>query len=216
MSELLEKQYLVKLGVMGGEPLLHPDLLEILKAARKLFPATQIRLTTNGILLLQQNDEFWNVCRENKITIVITKYPLDLKYEEIKAKIKNENVLFHFFEGTGEGIVKKSFKRKINLEGGSNPVEMFANCDLANYGNFLMEGKLYGCPFSCQMNRIFNDIFAQEIPLTEKDFLDIYKVNGMDEVMKFASKARPMCRFCSGVQDFCDWERSRGEISEWI
>lgn len=57
-------------SVMGGEPLLHPQLDEILDAAREVFPHTDIWLSTNGILLLKQTDEFWNCCKKMKLKYV--------------------------------------------------------------------------------------------------------------------------------------------------
>jgi len=53
-----------RIGVMGGEPLLHPELKQILISARVYFPDTLIQLVTNGLLLLRQDEEFWQICRE--------------------------------------------------------------------------------------------------------------------------------------------------------
>ena len=39
------------LGTMGGEPLLHPHIEDILTEIRKQFPNTTIRFVTNGLLL---------------------------------------------------------------------------------------------------------------------------------------------------------------------
>lgn len=38
-------------GVMGGEPLMNPDLKNWLRGIRDLMPKTQIRIVTNGLLL---------------------------------------------------------------------------------------------------------------------------------------------------------------------
>ena len=90
MAEIFHGDYIMKIAVMGGEPLLHPELKQILKDVRSLFPYTTIRLTTNGLLLLQQDEEFWKVCRDNDVTIVNTKYPINLKYDEMQRKADQE------------------------------------------------------------------------------------------------------------------------------
>lgn len=216
MAEIMHGDNIMKIAVMGGEPLLHPDLLEILKDVRNKFPYAIIRLTTNGILLLQQKDEFWTVCRENDITIVNTKYPIKIDHEKMKEKAASENVKFQFFEGTGDDTVKTSSKKIITLDGTNDPVKSFAKCYISNYGNFLMEGKLYGCPFSCQSYRIFNKKFEQNLRMTEKDYLDIYKVQDMQEIFEFAAKPRPYCRYCSDLDRWHEWERSKQDISEWV
>lgn len=214
MAELMGTDGLLRMAVMGGEPLLHPDLLRILKAVRRFFPQTVIRLTTNGLLLLQQKDEFWKVCRENDVTIVNTKYPIRLDHEKMKEKAASERVKFMHFEGSENGRV--SNKKIIDLSGENNPVKSFAGCHISNYGNFLMEGKLYGCPFSCQSYRVFNTKFHQNLRMTDSDYLDIYKIHSMREIMDFAARPKAYCRYCRGVKNGHKWERTKGDIHEWV
>lgn len=216
MSEILHGDNVIKIAVMGGEPLLHPDLLEILRIIRTNFPYAVIRLTTNGLLLLQQKDSFWKVCREQGVTIVNTKYPLNLDYDKMKEVAGREKVRFQYFEDTGDKIVKKSFKKVINLNGDNDPVKSFAECHISNYGNFLMEGKFYGCPFSCQSSRIFNQKFNQNLRIMENDYLDIYEVKNMQELFDFAARPKSYCRYCSGLIRGFEWTRSKQEMCEWV
>lgn len=215
MAKIFKSDYIMKIGVMGGEPLLHPDLLKILKDVRFFFPYAKVCLTTNGILLMKQEKEFWQVCREKNITIVNTKYPIKLDYNKMINKAEQEGVKLIYFGDTGENK-KTLVKKKINLEGSSNPVKSFSNCHISNYGNFLMEGKLYGCPFACQSYRIFNKKFNQNLRMTERDYLDIYKVKNMQEVFDFASKPKYYCRYCDERSDPFPWETSKQEMCEWV
>ena len=216
LSEIFHGDYFMKMSVMGGEPLLHPDLLKILEDVRAHFPYVTIRLTTNGLLLLKQSEDFWRVCRENKVTIINTRYPINLDFNKMREKAKSEGVEFNHFEGTGDETVKTLFKKIINLKGDSDPVESFSKCHLSNYSNFLMEGKLYSCPFSCQSYRIFNQKFEQNLRMTENDYLDIYKVKDMQEVLNFTAKPKYYCRYCSGLSPKFEWERSKQEMCEWV
>lgn len=216
MAELFHNDYIAQIAIMGGEPLLHPELLEILKSVRENFPYAIIRLTTNGLFLLKQNDEFWRVCREQDITIVNTKYPINLDYRSMKRKCAEERVKFVFFEGTGDDTVKTMSKKTISLAGTEDPVKRFAECNVSNFGNFVMEGKLYGCPFCCQSYRIFNKKFNQNLRLTENDYLDIYQAQDMQEVLDFAAKPKQYCRYCSDLVRWFEWEQSKKDISEWV
>ena len=216
MAEIFHNDYIMKIAVMGGEPLLHPELLKILKDVRESFPHAMIRLTTNGILLLKQKEDFWETCKENDIVIVQTRYPIALDFEGIREKAEMEGVKHIYFEGTGDKEVRKSFKKIIDLEGNNDPVESFANCHISNYGNFLMEGKMYSCPFSCQSYRIFNKKFKKELRLTEKDYLDIYQVDDMQTFFEFAARPKFYCRYCTGISPLFDWTRSKQEIVEWV
>ena len=216
MSFLFGGDYITKIAVMGGEPLLHPELNEILAIVRKNFPYTNIRLTTNGILLLSRDEEFWKTCRENNVQIVVTKYPLQLDFDGMKKKAEEEMVEFKFFEDTDAGQIKRSFKKTINLNGDCNPAESFANCHISNYGNMLLDGKFYGCAFSVQSTRIFNKRFNQNLRLAEEDYLDIYKVNKKEEFFKYAARPKYFCRYCSGKSPVFPWERSKQNIDEWV
>ena len=45
--------------IMGGEPLLHPDITEVLRAIPRTGIADTVRLFTNGLLLSKMDDAFW-------------------------------------------------------------------------------------------------------------------------------------------------------------
>jgi organic radical activating enzyme len=45
--------------IMGGEPLLHPEITEVLRVVKASGVADVVRLFTNGLLLAQMDDAFW-------------------------------------------------------------------------------------------------------------------------------------------------------------
>lgn len=45
--------------IMGGEPLLHPDITGVVRAARDSGIAERVRLFTNGLLLHRMGPDFW-------------------------------------------------------------------------------------------------------------------------------------------------------------
>jgi organic radical activating enzyme len=45
--------------IMGGEPLLHPEITEVLRVVRQSGVGDVVRLFTNGLLLHKQDDDFW-------------------------------------------------------------------------------------------------------------------------------------------------------------
>lgn len=215
MSKILKGSHILRMGIEGGEPLLHPDLLKIVKVARMCFPYIPIRIVTNGLLLKMQKDEFWKILREYNIEIWVTRYPINLDFEGMQKKADEENVKFKYWCGTDINE-KKLFKKIIDLNGENDPVERFAHCYVSNYGNFLMEGKLYSCPFSCQSYRIFNKKFNQNLIMTEDDYLDIYQVEDMKELFSFAARPKYYCRYCNGNDELFEWSRSKGEMEEWV
>lgn len=214
MSELTG-QAVTRIGIMGGEPLLHPDLKEILAQTRFYFPSTVVHLVTNGLILLNQDDDFWRVCRENKITIVNTRYPIPLNHEGMQTKAKTENVEFKFYGNTGEND-KTQYKLPLDLSGLQNPQKNFWKCFHANTLPLLMEGKFYACTVAPNV-RHFNKKFGTNMQLEEGDWLDIYTQIDSKDILEFLSRPKPFCRFCNvDKRTFgIPWERSKQEMSEW-
>ncbi len=214
MSVLTDK-CVSKIGIMGGEPLLHPHLPEIFAAARKEFPNTVIRLVSNGILLLKQDDAFWDACRDYNILLELTKYPINLDYDKIMRKCNSEGVDFKFYGSSGK-VEKTLYKMPMDVEGMQDTKRSFWNCYHVNTCILVMEGKIYPCtiiPNAVHFNKKFNT----HMELEKGDFLDIYSVNNLEELLSFVSKPKPFCRYCKTADRSYgyEWGRSKQEISEW-
>jgi len=66
----LSKSYHVGiLKILGGEPLLHPDLLGILLAARQSQVADKLEIWTNGLLLPRMDDRVWAAVDSVRISL---------------------------------------------------------------------------------------------------------------------------------------------------
>ena len=215
MSKILKGDFR-RIGIMGGEPLLHPQLKEILISTRLSFPKTLIELLTNGILLLKQDEDFWRICREQNIIIANTRYPINLDYKAMKETAAAHGVMFEYGRGT-EKFPRYSYKKTLDIEGNQNPTKSFIECFGDNMYPLLMEGKLYGCTIAPNV-RHFNKRFGTNMKLEDGDFLDIYSIEKVSELLNFIGNPKPFCRYCdiSNRSYGHKWERSRQEMSEWV
>ena len=68
---------------MGGEPLLHPQVIEFCTFTRNLFPTSEIVLVSNGILLPCLTDENIEILNQNNIALCISNYGLKLDYNKM-------------------------------------------------------------------------------------------------------------------------------------
>jgi organic radical activating enzyme len=57
------------LKILGGEPLLHPDLLEVITAARRSGVAETIEIWTNGLLLPRMQPRVWDAVDSVRISL---------------------------------------------------------------------------------------------------------------------------------------------------
>jgi MoaA/NifB/PqqE/SkfB family radical SAM enzyme len=87
-SKLAQVLTLKELKLVGGEPLLHPELLRFLDVAREIGIAQILTVITNGVLLNAVSEEFWSKVDRVVVSIypgVKYKYPLE-SLKEIAAK----------------------------------------------------------------------------------------------------------------------------------
>ena len=212
----LTKNQLAELTIRGGEVLLHPNLLQVLHDARKIFPNADIDFITNGVLLLFQSDEFWNVCKDNKIKIRITKYPIDLDFDRIEQIAESNQIELAYFNNTGE-ITKTLYKSPMDPLGLQDPVRSFWDCNFINKCVVLFEGKIFPCPLMPGAMH-FNRKFGTKMDIEEGDYFDIYKSDDVSELLEFLCKPKPFCRFCKITERIkgIPWEVSKREMSEWV
>lgn len=203
------------IAIEGGEPLLHPELPEILEMCRNVFPEVNIGLYTNGIMLLNQQEEFWECCFRNKIVLEITKYPIKLDYDRICQTAKDKKVECRYY--SGGTTVKTMGHYPLDLSGSQNPMESFLHCFHANNEcNMLDKGRLYTCTVAPTLP-IFCRKFGIDVPLTADDGIDIYSVSGKKELLELLSRPMQVCRYCDTLHRTFGhtWGQSKGEMEEW-
>jgi hypothetical protein len=204
-----------KIVFAGGEPLLHPEISKFLIISRKYFHTGEIEIITNGILLLRQPTSFWNICKENNIDIIVTRYPINIDIIAIKQmmdkyELKNE------YWGEWEETEKKPFdKESLDITGAKNGVTNFKHCYKANTCIQLVDGNMYTC-HTIPYIKYFNQHFGLNLNVTDKDYINIYKINRINKIHNFLCKPVPFCRYCN-VENWVrqEWGISKKEISEW-
>ncbi|MDR0927831.1 MAG: hypothetical protein LBO69_08720, partial [Ignavibacteria bacterium] len=170
-----------------------------------------INIQTNGILLKKQPEEFWKICRENDIGIMVTKYDTKLNYEELADLAKSKDVKFEIISQKS----RKFFIQPLNING-ANAKENFGLCNFANRCIQLHNGKLFTCNIPPLINHI-NKYFEKDFVVSDKDYVDIYKQNDITNILEFFSKPIPFCRYCDikNISFGHDFAISKKQFSEW-
>ena len=204
-----------KISLMGCEPLLNPNCERFFELTRKYFDKTEIKLVTNGILLLKQKESFWKSMKYNNIVLAPTKYPIKIDWNRIKAICENIGIKFKFHND--ENVDKTSHNFPINLEGEENPEWNFRNCYQANTCLRLDNGKLYTCEAPANI-RHFNKFFNKNIPISVNDYIDIHKARDYQEVLQFVAKPIPFCKYCNvkNRKSGITWKTSSKTIEEYL
>ncbi len=201
--------------LLGGEPLLNPRCEDFLRLARSCFPKGDIFLVTNGLLLPKMGDAFFETCRDEKIIVAVTPYPIDLPHDAIRRRCESFGVEFQLF---GEDASKTHFNRLLlDISGSQDACENYRRCPYSNVCLFLYRGRMYPCGIGAHM-RLFEGHFGAGLQLSSADSVDIFSVPSGAELLYRLAKPVPMCRYCNQNrwQELSPWHRSKKEITEWV
>lgn len=128
----LERLDIPDFGIMGGEPLMNPEVRQWLIGIRELMPNSQIRFTTNG-LLLSKNLDIIELCHDiGNVVFKITKHlesrKIDSMIDYVKSKYDWETV-------TEFGITR--YKTSNNLRFQLNEPKTFLKTFSGDYENMM-------------------------------------------------------------------------------
>jgi hypothetical protein len=216
MSELFYQHTKdTNIWLMGGEPLLHNDIIEFMRIARTYFPGKDrnVWIITNGILLLTKKDDFWDALLKYDVKLKISVYPPLKVLEKIKKKCKEKGVSLAVKN-------KPDFRTQwLDLDG---PFDMQKNYDICGLSTCinLREGRMFTCCMVPHV-RFFNKKFNQDLPvsgpaLDEGGGIDIHREGMTDlELAKRLSTPVDLCKFCIADPPKTKWMRTQGKLKEW-
>jgi MoaA/NifB/PqqE/SkfB family radical SAM enzyme len=197
---------------MGGEPLLHNQIIEFLDAGRNNFPKGELIIVTNGILLPKQSESFWENCQKNNVEIEISNYPIKIDRDKINVSAGKYKVTVDYVGGK-EKIMWRAMK--LDMNGRQNIKENFGMCSQSNTCIHLNKGRLFTCPVTAYI-QYFNGYFGENLQITKDDYIDIYKAENIDEILDFLCKPIPFCRYCNVKEEKnIKWAVSEKDIQEW-
>ncbi len=201
--------------ILGGEPLLNPDILQYMQLTRKWFPLANIYIVTNGILLNNMQEDFWETCRNYNIGLRPTRYPIKVDYEALKQIAHSKGVDYDFF-GSTKMSIRNMWHHPFDLLGKQDAEENFLLCYSGNHCITLDNGRLYTCPIP-MTSKAFAAYFHKDIREEDADSIDIYKVTSSQEILDRLAKPIPFCKYCDVKNRTYDhlWEPSQKDIKEW-
>jgi hypothetical protein len=193
--------------LIGGEPLLNPEIEDFINVTRKFFPRANICIATNGSLLESMPESFWDTCRKNNIKINWTLYPpFILSYKQLLREFQKHRVIITLRKA-------KRFRAVLNLEGNSNPHKALRLCRNLYFCPFLRSGRIYLCSRPLVIS-VYNNAFGTNIP--EGAGIDIHDadISGWDILLSI-SKSTDTCKYCATSATYFKWGDSEKKAEEW-
>ncbi len=203
--ELSGKLRFKNIRLLGGEPLLHPDIVKFIQTTKNAFPKAHLSIVTNGSLLFNMSDDFWDACRKNNVAIDVSKYPpLKDKFKEMLTLIKSKEVEVGDVHDCNEMYIFH------NPNGDSDIDISYKYCAIKRY-KILKEDKLYACPKSAYIH-LFDTYYNLK---SQKDTGVKIKSASSKKLVNAINKPICTCGFCSYAPRMIDWELSQKNKSDW-
>lgn len=184
------KKYIIDIGViriLGGEPLLNPELGRFIELTRELYPASIITVVTNGMLINRLEPSLIEAMKRNMAFFHISFYPpLKDKVQEIQKYLYEQEIPYTITPMITEFNKTQTMTPQADED-------FFYRCFQASC-TCLHGGKMAPCyaPFT---TKYFNAAFGQELPVEEG--IDLYDETLTAPVLK-AELLIPMqrCSYC--------------------
>jgi len=197
--------------LLGGEPLLHPQVAQFVRVAREIFPDTRIYLMTNGTLVTRMAEEFWRAMAETGTILLADSYPIGLPVDEINRLGSEHGVTV---EWTPER--QQFFKIPIDPAGGHDARDSFRHCQGFNNCPIVRNGRLYPCAYVAFAEVLKGRFGLPGLEVTEADYVDIHKEKDPEKIAEFLLHAVPWCGNCDmRSREFYEWGRSKRTVDEW-
>lgn len=193
INEIID--YSAVLEVMGGEPLLYPNLAELINHIGTLPNIYQMLIDTNGTLV--PSEEVFDAIIKNDVIVHITDYgDLSIKKEELMQKCHEKGIGVTIRKATD--ITWDDYGAIVDRKTGDYQFgQCFSKFECSN----IYKGRWHICPRSAK----FHDM--ELFPIDDKEFLDLLDQSSLEskkEKMRSLlarKESLQSCRFCSGLVD---------------
>jgi hypothetical protein len=178
--------------LVGGEPLLHPALVDIIQRVRAANISPVISITTNGLKLDEVPDDFWRSID----TLTISRYPkpglAPGLIEHIEAQAERFHVRLNW-------KVQDSFTTMTRTQHGTDADEarrIYHDCWIRERCHMIRDGMFYTCTRPAHFHTLYNgkrDFRSDGLPLRDHAGM-------LDELQTYLQRETPLqaCFECHG------------------
>ena len=196
--------------ILGGEPLLHPQLDKIVEISRQELGDDYIAVVTNGILVSQLCSKTIEAIKKNKIVLEISVYPpLKEHFPKIEQFLVNNDIQYKVFR---QGDLFGAF---FDLKGETDPMYGMFSC----YGQVchaLKRGMIYKCATGENIH-VYNQKYNIQLPEIGIPLEREGKVIKADILKRYLMNTVPLCRYCTDFEYF-PWEQTKDDDrkEDWV
>lgn len=187
--------------ILGGEPLMNPQLKDYIRGIKSLLPETCIVLVTNGLLLTSIDEDILTCIKDNNVAVSISEYePTHRMIDKIKARLEKFGIVYQIRAYDS----KQKFNIPLSLK--KNSIHKY-KCISDGCIN-IYEGKISRCPTLMYVGH-FNEVFHTSLP--EDGVIRLETVQDGGELLKELRQSVPLCKHC--IEYEIPWSSCGKEIT---
>jgi organic radical activating enzyme len=196
LQVLARAYHVTEARLLGGEPLLHPDLLAVVGAVRASGVADRVCIVSNGLLLARMDTQLWQAIDRIELSLYPGRTPGDAQMERIRELAAAHGVALV------ESRVEK-FRVPYTEVVTTDPAlvhRIYQSCKIVHEWNCVTvaNGRVYRCPQSYFLPKLLPDKFddpeVDSLALSEDEDFGL-------RLQKFLRSPAPLvsCTHCLGT-----------------
>ena len=187
-----------KIRLLGGEPLLNPELPQMIQIMHDAFPQSDIRIATNGLLIPNADEQLFKAMRDYEVRFDISLYPPTKKLMKIIQEVcAEQSVQYTFspeiteFYNFGDTSVPQE------------PEQIYNSC-WAKHCHMMLDGKIAVCPKPLIRYK-FSGLGWEHF--FEEDVIDLYdETLTPDVLLRRLNQPCRLCQYCDPHTEPFEWE----------
>ena len=179
---------IAQIRIMGGEPFLNTRVADYVEKARALFPDSDLRVVTNGLLLTKTPEETLKRIAAASCSLDISAYPPTWKQKKDISRLLDSLGVKYSFSVPMVVFFKNVLEKPVD-----DPAPAHRNC-IFSHCHMLGNGRITPCSFAFCIYR-FNRHFGTSYP--ETDFVDIHDPSADGRrIYERLSTPHEFCKYC--------------------
>jgi hypothetical protein len=184
--------------IMGGEPLLHPEIVSALQVIRRSGISRKVRLFTNGLLLGSMKPDFWSSLDELTISSYSSAPVKPRLVELARAQARAHDFVLNIKEVTSfSQVLSPAFRPQVD--------ETFRRCWLRHRCLVVRGGRFYMCTRAAYAEDFFARAAYEPVPAgvvldREGDGLALDAPDLAARLVEYMNRRQPLaaCHHCLG------------------
>jgi glycosyltransferase involved in cell wall biosynthesis len=210
-------------NVVGGESLLHPQIIDILIYIRE-HSKGPLRLYSNGVLLPEMSPLFWQTLVENDVTLILSDYDgftinmnLLQAHPDVRVYFNSERRYFYHVGLSHKSLLgfDVEFHQSPSVFSTLKHLYPSFSCNLGIDILTIARNRIYKCVIATHVEH-FNKYFGECVVFTDSEYLNIDEDLTWERIKEFRRSPCNLCQYCGVGHSAHPWALSKKDKFEWL